>query len=120
MARKRNPRRVLLEQLRDMKRRLDRVISGWDVAGTVYEPHTEIRRCNPEYYRGQGLPIGDDGLVEVKITQGKWRKRLPEEYPENITSEWAYAIHALDAVINEASKARAEAYDHWKRLYDAK
>lgn len=118
MARKRNPRRVALEQLREMKRRIDRLVSAWNIASTVYEAHVEVKRCDPKHYRH--LPIGPDGLVGVELHQGKWRKREASEYPENQSVEWAVMCHSLDALVADASRLRDMAYEQWATLKAAK
>ena len=86
-TRKRNPRRVILEQLRASYRRLDGVRGMWDVTGQVYKSD------------GSGV-----------------RKRQSHEYPETKFTYWAATCHELDALIEELTTARRLAYKQYDEL----
>lgn len=116
MARAKLPRRILLSQLREMKKRIDRVISSWDVASTVYESKREKRMVSRDHLYFNGVGSTDGPLIEREYIIGTTRKREASEYPENSRTEWAYAIHSLDALIREAEIAREAAYQQWKLL----
>lgn len=65
--RKKNPRRILLEELRDMKRYLGLLVDFWNVAGRVVEVQRE------------------DG----RVTGHTFRDRQYDEYRENVPSNWS-------------------------------
>ncbi len=77
---KRNPRRVVLEVLRSIARNTRAMQSSWDVSGNVYEM-TEVP--------------GDRSRAE-------WRKRRPDEYPENNADDWKRLAEFMRAVEHQA------------------
>lgn len=67
MARKRNPRRILVAELREWRRFLGLLIDFWDVTGKVAEVHSEGGR----------------------VMNHTFRERRYEEYRENVPANWA-------------------------------
>jgi hypothetical protein len=49
MPRGRNQRRVLIERVRGMRRLLDRILTTWNVPGTVFEGNGWRKRAAHEY-----------------------------------------------------------------------
>lgn len=75
-ARKRNPRVVVVEKVREMKRLLGMTVSTWTVCGTIYVPQTHAG--------------------EVRSTST--RPRQPDEYPENQAAYWRDLYRQMIAV----------------------
>lgn len=66
MARAKNPRRILVAQLRDWKRLIGDLILFWDVTGRVVEVHSKNGR----------------------VVNHTWRDRRYDEYRENRVENW--------------------------------
>lgn len=93
-GRARNPRRIILDELRLIKRTTSDLISRWSVEGTVYVPH--------------------DGGPKFS---GHFRPRERHEYPENQAEAWRnlarYARWMVDrwTQVAEVAERKAEALE---------
>lgn len=84
MARRRNPRTLLLEALRGTKRTLVQTINYWDTYGQTT----------------------DDVVLPDGRKSHTWRKRRSEEYPERQERYYIWTFAALDTMINELQEAK--------------
>lgn len=85
MARQRNPRRVVLAQMREMNTWLRYMISAWSVRSTVYDPADR------------------PGL-------NAWlRPRRVDEYPENQREAWERLAQYMRAISTQAENIEAAA-----------
>lgn len=87
MARKRNPRRLALEELRYLKRELGSLVAQLDIDGNVCE-----------------ITKDENGRLT-----GAWRQRRPEEYPENYRKQWEDMEHRLCLLEQRITNLRAYA-----------
>lgn len=86
-GRKRNPRRVMLEMLTDIRKKTDLLRGWWDITGKIY----------------------DETVMNL-------RARRPDEYPEAQLNYWAATVADLDQILAEIDTARTFAYQEWDRL----
>lgn len=107
MARKRNPRVVAVEILKELKRTADNVRARWTPGSTVYETVTQTRTV--DYGRGAGPQ-------EQTFTNGVSRPRRAEEYPENQSKEWAILWAHADDMEKAAAKLKAMALEQWRAM----
>lgn len=85
--RKRNPRVVLVEELREQKKAIARLIDFWNQTGKTYcEP---AERTDPNCW---------------------WRERRWDEYPENLSRNWENMARNARAMIE-----RYEAIEQFSR-----
>lgn len=80
-----NSRRVMLEHLKVLRNMVSYARDRWTVQGTVAEMADDNMSCT-------------------------WRKRRPEEYPENQVSEWQLLDEVLSNIIEQATLARSEVH----------
>jgi hypothetical protein len=111
MARRKNPRRIVLEQVRDFKRMMDRLVNRWNVSSTVYTHGTKIVECDPKHYPHR--PLNANGKVDVEMSDSTTRKRNADEYPENLAWAWAELFNEM----NELEQAARTMKDMAKRRY---
>lgn len=89
MARTRNPRRVALDMLAQVKRTASAIANRWDVTGTKYD-----------FTTAPAIP----------------RQRRPEEYPENSAQEWKILWAYADSLEEKAAELKAMALKHWQEI----
>lgn len=85
MARQRNPRRVALEVLRNMKSNLTVMVTTWSASVQTYD-----------------VVRGERG----QVVSHTWRKRVGAELPENNPEEWVRLAKFMSAVIRDAEALR--------------
>lgn len=103
----RNPRVVMLERVRTMKRFLSYLATAWDTSGTVYEPTTSTRTV--DYGDGRGPQ-------EVTFTNSTTRKRQAHEYPESNPDRLVEAWNVLNDIVVQATWARDDIRRHYETL----
>lgn len=103
----RNPRVVMLERVRTMKRFLSYLANAWDTPGTVYEPITSTRTV--DYGDGQGPR-------EVQFANSTTRKREVHEYPENNPDRLVEAWNVLNDIVRQATEARDAIREHYEAI----
>lgn len=79
MARLKNPRRVVLELLRELVKATQFTIKTWNVTGEIFDPAASPRH---------------------------WRKRRTEEYPEHQRHAWAALVRRAEAMEIAAQQLR--------------
>jgi hypothetical protein len=96
MTRQRNPRRIALAVLRNIKRNVSVMVSTWDQDMTTWErPHDA----------GPGV-------------NGTWRKLRDDEKHENSPEEWNRLVMFMDSVIRDAEAVRRHAVEQARLAHE--
>jgi hypothetical protein len=91
----RNPRRVALEILRNIRRNLGAMVADWNQAGSVFERITEPNGRGGEFVNYVPRPRRDDERIE------------------NDPAEWARLVRFMDQVIHDAEAVRTHAVEQY-------